>query len=280
MAFMKPIVLSVAAFSLITSIREGGAEAASKEECVDIHSRGQDLKDRGQIVRARQMFLSCAQSSCPSLVQSDCARLGEEVERIVPTVSFSARDTAATDLPNTSVYVDDILLASRLDEGKSYDLDPGKHIVRYVHEGKETIVRVVLNQGEKGRVLLATFAEGEGARKSPEPPSEAVPKRSRSALPLVVAGLGTAAAVTGGVLFAVGANKVPDSCDFATRACAAPPNDPSFTQASNGASLANIGLGVGIGGAVVLATSLVWYFVQPSGSNSQQARVPQPWISF
>ena len=45
-----------------------------------------------------------------------------------------------------------------LDDGKPYDLDPGKHAVRFVHEGRETTVTVVLNQGEELR-YVASFAD-------------------------------------------------------------------------------------------------------------------------
>ncbi len=65
----------------------------------------------------------------------------------MPSVTFSARDGSAADLPVTTVYVDDTLMTSRLDDGRTYELDPGKHTVRFVHEGKETSLKVVLNQG-------------------------------------------------------------------------------------------------------------------------------------
>ena len=96
------------------------------------------------------MFMTCAESGCPGLIQSDCARYGDDLDRVVPSVSFGARDGASTDLPHTTVYVDDQLVAMRLDDGKSYELDPGKHTVRFVHDGKESTMNVVLNQGERG----------------------------------------------------------------------------------------------------------------------------------
>jgi phytoene/squalene synthetase len=34
-----------------------------------------------QITRARQLFLACAQSSCPNLIQGDCARFGDAVAK-------------------------------------------------------------------------------------------------------------------------------------------------------------------------------------------------------
>lgn len=260
--------------------------AGPREECVDAHGRAQDLRERGQLARARQTFLSCAQSSCPTVVQQDCARFSEELAQLVPTVSFSARDANAADLPTTTVYVDDALVATRLDDGRTYELDPGKHVVRYVHDSKESVLKIVLNQGERGRLLVATFVDRNApAKRDVAAPLEAAEppalESRRSVLPLLVAGVGAAAAITGGALFAVGSSSVPDSCTISTRECATSPNDPALAKAESGVRLANTGLAVGIGGAVTLIGGLVWYFVQPPhASDSRRGRTPGPLLTF
>lgn len=269
---------AVAAAAVSVLLYSGEGRAAPKEECVEAHGRGQDQRRTGQLTRARQAFLSCAQSSCPALIQGDCARFGEELDRLLPSVSFSARDGKATDLPNTSVYVDEVLVATRLDDGKSYEFDPGKHIVRFVHDTKETTLRVILNQGEKGRVLATAFVDPSAP--APDSPP-AAPRPSRPVFPLVVAGIGAAALVTGSVLFAVGLNKVPANCSLSTRDCSAAPGDAAFNDARSAVSLANLGAGVGIGGAAVLVTGLVWYFTQPATLATPETgalRVLQPWV--
>ncbi|HEY8075863.1 MAG TPA: hypothetical protein VIF62_17170 [Labilithrix sp.] len=258
---------SLAAALVLTFASAAPARATTKEECLDAHGRGQDLRERGLLVRAKQTLMTCAQSACPPIVQADCSRMVEELGHIVPTVTFAARDSAAADLPATTVFVDDVLFTTRLDDGRAYELDPGRHAVRYVHEGKETVLRVVVNQGEKGRVLLGTFVEA-GAPPPPphdEPPPE-VPTPHRPILPLVVAGMGASALVAGGILWGVGLGRVPSNCSTSTHECAAPPGDPSFDQARSGVSTANTGIAMAIGGALVLGAGLVWYFVQPSRS--------------
>jgi hypothetical protein len=269
------LVLTVAAFSG-TLARESAAGPLSKDECIDAHSRGQDLRERGALVRAKQTFMTCAQSTCPALVQGDCARLGEELAHLVPTVTFGARDKNANDLPATSVFVDDVLFASRLDDGKTYEVDPGRHTVRYVHEGTESTLHVIVNQGEKGRLFVARFVDvdTQHANAEPLPLGELWPPSGRSKLPLLVAGLGAAAAVTGGVLFGVGVGNVPSSCSVGTRECAAPIGDPSLAKAHEGMALANVGLAVGGAGLVALATGLVWYFVQPLERGRRASRTP------
>lgn len=256
--------------------------AGTREECVDAHGRAQDLREKGQLARSKQTFLSCAQSACPALIQQDCARYSEELAQLVPSVTFGARDANAADLPNTTVYVDDTLFTNRLDDGRSYELDPGKHTIRYVHDGKESSLKVVLNQGERGRLLVATFLGGAAPRRdTADASAPRAPESSRSALPLVVAGVGGAAAVTGVVLFALGSSSVPDGCTIATRECAAPPNDPSLGKAESGVRLANAGLAIGITGTATLAFGLIWYFVQPSStSDSRRGRIGGPLFTF
>lgn len=245
----------------------GRAIAGSKEECLDAHGRGQDLREKGQLSRARQSFMACAQSACPPIVQADCARFGEELAHLLPTVSFAARDASAADLPATSVYVDDVLVTTRLDDGRTYEIDPGKHTVRYVHDGRETTIKAVVNQGEKGRTLVATFP----ALSTPAPHAasetfEPVIESRRSAVPLVVAGFGAAAAITGGILVGIGMTSVPSTCSMSTNECATPPDDPALAEAHNAVSLTNTGIGVGVVGAALLVGGVVWYMLQPTQS--------------
>jgi hypothetical protein len=275
--------LACAIFALVALACTLGARecrAASKDECLDAHGRGQDLRDAGHLASARQTFLTCAQSSCPAIIQADCARFSEDLDRLVPTVSFAARDASGVDLPDTTVYVDDQLMTSRLDDGKSYDLDPGKHTVRFVHEGRETTVTVVVNQGEKGRSVVASFAGSMDAVRATPALSPVTPEAKRPAGPLLIAGLGAGAVIAGAVLVAAGIKEVPSNCSIGSRQCVAPPDDPSIDRAHRGVALANLGLGIGGGGAAVLLGSMVWYFLQPTGPKVEQERDAQvaPWV--
>ncbi len=275
---LAAVLVSLA--SLVSSLFATECWALSKDECLEAHGRGQDQRDSGRLTLARQTFLTCAQSACPALVQADCARFGEELDRIVPTVSFAARDTAGGDLPDAIVYIDDQTTALRLDDGKSYDLDPGKHTIRFVYDGHETKVGVVLSQGEKGRNVIATFGDVEGMpRSTPEPHAPAVQPK-RPVAPLVVVGLGAAAAITGGVLTVVGLKEVPAACSIGSRQCTAPPGDPSITEAHRGVTLANFGIGVGAGGAALLVGGTIWYLTQPAKMPKETGHGPSitPWF--
>src|SRR5512146_1522989 len=146
---------TIAAFALVAFASNAYAQL-SKESCVDAHSRGQDAREQGKISLARKLFLTCAQGSCPSAVQNDCAKFADDLTNLQPTIVFVARDGNGNDLPETTVYVDGALVLTTLD-GKPHDVDPGNHIVKFENGGKDQVVTVVIGSGEKGRTVAAKF---------------------------------------------------------------------------------------------------------------------------
>jgi hypothetical protein len=282
--------------SILLVASAASAAPPSKDECVDSFGKGQDAREAGQFSQAGKLFLSCAQAACPALVQSDCARLADEMAKLQPSVTFVARDGAQNDLPETLVFVDGAQVATRLGDGKAHEVDPGKHEVRFVHAGKEVTITVVVNQGEKGRGVVGVFPSPPGAATPPQPlfelapivkdpapaPASDVPELKRSSGPLVLVGLGAAAMVAGGVLVGVGLSRVPASCSLATNECVAPPKDPVFAQASSGVSMANLGAVIGGAGGATFIGSLIWYFAQTphaaAPAASAASRSLLPWV--
>ncbi|HWE28728.1 MAG TPA: hypothetical protein VHB97_12045, partial [Polyangia bacterium] len=139
----------------------------TKEQCVDAHSRGQDAKEAGHISLARKLFLQCAQSACPQIVQGDCARFADELNRLQPSVTLAARDSNGADLPDTTVYIDDVLVATRLDDGRPHDVDPGKHVFKFSNGGRDEVVTMVIGSGEQGRSVIAMFHAPQSANAAP-----------------------------------------------------------------------------------------------------------------
>jgi hypothetical protein len=273
-------LLSTAVFGGLVGLA-GQASAQSKEVCLEAHGKGQDLREAGKISGAREQFLKCAQSACPALVQADCARFGEELQRMIPTVTFAARDGAGQDVVDTTVFVDNVQITASL-SGQSYEVDPGPRVIRFVHAGKTVEQKVVISQGEKGRVIAVTFDEPAAAappQSAPPvvpiggtPPRDpgTPPDQPRSSVPLVFMGIGGAALAAGVVVLIVGGGKIPESCDYFDKECAAPPGDPVFDEAKSGAGLINVGTGLAVAGGAVFLGSLIWYFAQPT------ARAPAP----
>jgi hypothetical protein len=257
----------------------------SKEACMDAHGRGQDLRELGKFSGAREQFLKCAQSACPAMIQSDCARFGDELQHVVPTVTFAARDADGKDVPDTTVFVDDVQVTTRLD-GRAFELDPGSRTIRFVHDGKTVEQKVVVSQGEKGRMIVVTLAEPQasGATGGPSAPpgpgesphADGTPGSSRSGFPLMVAGIGGAALVAGVALIIAGTGKIPGKCDYFSKECTAAPKDPVFDDAKSGAGMINVGIGLSVAGTVVATTGLIWYFAQ--STHPSPTTGVAPWV--
>jgi hypothetical protein len=259
-----------------------GAEP-SKEECVSAHSQGQDAKDAGKISLARKLFMTCAQSACPGVVQNDCARFADDLARMQASISFIARDAAGNDLPDTSVYVDGMLVVTRLDDGRPHDVDPGKHTVKFTNSQGEQEVTVVVGSGEKGRPVIANFkggGSGVASRSDSGEPKKPKVKKSHPAGSRAVTIIGAVVGGAGTTLALIGYLKVPDNCSITSHECAAPPGDPAFDQASSGVKLMDIGIAVGALGLAATAGGLTWYITGAKTEKPDAARVGlKPWFS-
>jgi hypothetical protein len=253
----------------------------SKEECVDAHSRGQDAKEQGKLTLARKLFLSCAQSACPQLVSNDCARFADDLGRQQPSVSLAARDASGNDLPDTSVYIDDMLVATRLDDGKPHEVDPGKHVIRFNNGGHDESVTIVLGSGEQGRSVAVVFGSKQSspatmsarAAAQPEAPKTVHPGASRV---LMIGGL--AVTIAGAAFGAYEITRVPSQCSISTNQCAAAPGDPVFSQAQSAMHDANIGwvvTGVGLAAAI---GGTIWYFTGAHDPDKERVALT-PWVA-
>jgi hypothetical protein len=260
----------------------------SKEECIDAHGKGQDAKEQGKISLARKLFLTCAQTSCPGLVQGDCARFADELSRMQPTISLVARDTNGADLPDTTVYIDDVLIVTRLDDGKPHEVDPGKHVVKFSNGGRDRVVTVVIGAGEQGRTVAAQFDAPASATPTrpvlslQQDPVAAAPKPHG---PKTTHPGGSKILMIGGAALAIGGTglgifemmRVPSNCSISTHQCAAPPGDPSIANARSAMETANIGWMVGAVGVAALAGGITWYV---TGSKTEKEHLAvAPWAS-
>ncbi len=255
----------------------------TKEECIDAHARGQDAREQNKLSLARKLFLTCAQSSCPALVQGDCSRFVDDLSRVQPTVAFAARDASGADLPDTTVYVDDSLVATRLDDGRAYDVDPGAHTVKFVHNDVTRSTTVVLNSGEKGRTVVITFPGGESSTPVKDARRDSAPTASGptvhhplGAKVLIVAG---AAMVVGGAAFGiVKFASVPDECSYVDKTCLGTPGSSTYSDASSAAKGVNVGLVITGVGAAVLVGGIVWYAKGRTVERAEPGITAVPWI--
>ncbi len=262
------------------------AEPPSKEECVAAHSRGQDERSAGHLALARQQFLRCAQGACPRVVQEDCARFADDLARTLPSLTFAARDDAGADLPDTRVFVDDRLVAERLDDGAAHDVDPGRHVIRFVHDGRARELTVVVAMGEQARAVVARFdappapapaptATAPALRPAPPAPPSS-PRRVRPGGARLVIGAGTVLMLGGAAQAWYELGQQPPGCSLDRHTCAAPPGDPVFDRASAAVRWFDVGVGVGVVGAVAAVAGVAWYV---GGARTERPRVAiAPWL--
>lgn len=286
---VDPVTLRISFVLVVVALTSPAAAEVSKEACLTAHSRGQDAHEQGKLTLARKLFLTCAQAACPALVRDDCARGVDDLARTLPTLTFAARDRSGADLPATTVYVDDILTATRLDDGKAYEVDPGRHVIKFVHGDTDQLVTVVVGSGEKGRSVVASFAtERAGGAVEPlgvtgsssltDPPLRSTKRSepSRGGAKVVMA-LGGIVAIGGATLSVIGIVRIPSRCSFSTRECAASPGDPVFAQAASAMRLSNIGMLTAAIGLTAVTGGIVWYLA--SEPTKKERRVVAPWIS-
>jgi hypothetical protein len=274
------------AFAILVPSSVATAETLSKEACVDAHSRGQDARDGGKITLARKLFLQCAQSGCPAAVQGDCARFADDLSNLQPTVNFVARDGNGNDLPNTTVYVDGVLVATNID-GRPVEIDPGNHTVKFSNGGKDEVVTVVIGSGEKGRVVQARFGAATAASSSSgatgagdATPKPRGPKTTHPKGSMAVVISGGVLAIAGGAIAFYGKSQVPSQCQLSTHECAAPPGDPVFDDAKSAAGTMNLGIAAAGVGVAALAGGLVWYFAgAKTDKESATQQAIAPWVS-
>lgn len=131
--------------------RDAAAQPTSARACAEAASAGQVLRDEGKLVDARAKFVTCAQPSCPKLIQKDCAQWQSEVDERLPTIVIAAKDDAGKDVRNVTVTIDGKPLTNAVD-GRSIPIDPGAHKFHFESPGLEPDdTEAVVREGERAR---------------------------------------------------------------------------------------------------------------------------------
>jgi len=184
----KPILLSFAiASGLVFCTAQAFADPPiTNEQCIDANAKAQPLRRAGKLTAARAELARCVNRQCPGMVRDDCAQRLDEINRAQPTVVFDVKDTADNDLNAVRVTVDGEKLADRLD-GSPLAVDPGAHTFAFEAAGQSPMIRrLVVREGEKGRIEHIWFAGSSSAAAVPlaapapsgAPTSSSVPSAS------------------------------------------------------------------------------------------------------
>jgi hypothetical protein len=151
---VRGLAVAVAMASFAVS---AAARADTKAECAKAYESSQEQKGQGHLREARQNLVTCSQSACPGFIKKDCAKWLSEVENLMPSVVFSAKD-GGKDVTDVSVSLGDEVLAQSLD-GHAVDMDPGTHtfVFESAKYGRKE-VEVLVKEGKKAQSVEVQFA--------------------------------------------------------------------------------------------------------------------------
>lgn len=257
--------------------KPAGGSAPATKACVAAHEEALTLKTQKKLHAAREKFVACARTECPTVVRKECVEQLALVEKNAPTVALEARDDNGNDATDVKVLVDGAVFAERL-TGTAMNVEPGEHVFRFERaDGKVIEQKVLVVEGEKNRKVVADYAALVPKPPPPPPVEGAVPveKRSVPALAYVAGGLGLAGfgVFTGFALAGKGAEK--DLANTCSPRC----TDDQLSPVKRDYLIADIGLAVGIV-ATAAAIILAWPAItgQPAMTTAQVRRMPAPWM--
>jgi hypothetical protein len=262
---MKASAALAAAAGLAVSALAPSARGDGKG-CMDAAQKGQELRDAGQLLRARELFRKCAETTCPAPVPTYCAQWLAELKPRIPSVVFRANDVGGRDLVDVTVRVDGAVVTERL-EGKPIDLDPGSHVLRLEAPGfKPAEQNVVAALGERDRVIVVKL-EPDAAEATPSPsppapgdlPKPAPPPRRIPTASWIAWGVGAAGLIGFGI-FGAKANIDYGHLRSTCGGSCTPSDRDSVTTSIH---VADVSLAIGLVGAAVGA---LFFVLQPAAS--------------
>jgi hypothetical protein len=250
-----PSVLSALAFFLCAAPRV--AEADPIDACIAAAEEGQRFRLDGELTSAREKFLACSHIECPAVLRTDCTRWLSELDVVRPSLVVRAVDATGANLVDARLFVDDRMVAVRLDGSDLY-VDPGAHTFRFVlADGSSTEEKVLVREGERHRALSVVFAaprrdngptRDQERRTSPDRPIPSPPARSLAA-PIATFAAGGVALGIGSYFWVTGldAHATLGSSCAATHSC----SESSVESAHGKLVIGDVAGGIGLGLAVI-----------------------------
>jgi hypothetical protein len=139
---------------------EGSArtpEVVGKVECARSFEQAQRLRNAFHYIDAGAEALKCANPACGPLLSEECGKIYGELQAVMPSIVFVARDESGNDLTNASVLVAGNALPISVD-GTPVTFDPGSHEFTFTAEGFEPLVQsAMIRTGERLRPLIGVL---------------------------------------------------------------------------------------------------------------------------
>ncbi len=265
----------------------------TKHECVEANANGQHLLVGGKLTAASAAFQSCATAACPAVVQNDCVKRLDEVDRVRPAIIFEAKDASGNDISSVAVTMDGAPFASRLD-GTPLFVDPGEHVFTFETAGSvpvtKTFVLAERDQSRRERVVMglpiATPAQTTSTASPLQTNEPVTPSEAGHSGITMVQKLGLLTGCVGivgiGVATAFGLMSG-SALDSQQSACASPTNCPNHPQALADHSSYTTDRGVEtagfVAGGVLVAAGVAMFVVGNKTETRKTGLVALPAVS-
>lgn len=262
--------------SLALSVAVGAPRVAlaadpTVPECLTASNTSVKLRTSHKLAEARSQLLICTAASCPAEVRTECSLRMDQLNAMIPTVVFDAKDGAGHDLTTVKVTMDGQVVATQLD-GTAVTCDPGSHVFTFEADGQTVADTVVIKEGEKSRHVAVVLGQP-APQVAPVAPAAPVARgplapvvdtsNSRRTIAFGVGGAGVAGLVVGGIFggltlaswsSANGACPSHDNCS----ATATSQRQSAVTDST----VSDVAL---IVGGVLVATGVTLYLTAPKG---------------
>lgn len=230
--------------------------------CTAASEHAQELRNAGQLRAARAALRNCMAPDCPAAVRADCAAFLREVEASLPSIVISARDRRGQDLARAIVTLDGEFVTNALD-GKAFSVDPGPHRLRVAIAGLPPGDRdIIVQQGEKNRVIRVTFGAPDSAPPVTSPDTRAHASGGIPTISYVLAGVG-AIGLAGTAYYRI---QLVNDVNELRATCAPHCTTDDRDRLSHEEVMANVALAIGLG--ALAAAAAVWLLSDASSSTA------------
>lgn len=232
------------------------AAGPNKLECIAANDAAQELRRAGKLHLAREKLLLCDAATCPALVREDCAQRLTEVDGVMPSLIFEAKDGAGKAIVAVTVTMDGQRLTDRLD-GQSLLVDPGEHRFAFESAGMLRAEQTIdVREGERGRREMVVFRGPADATPAASVPSSPGLQRT---VALALGGAGIVGLVVGGVLGLASkstySHALQTECGNNPNGCS--PQGIHDGQSAHGQAAASTAMFV-VGGVLLGAGAVLW----------------------
>jgi hypothetical protein len=263
------IVLSafVASAILLPSlfVSETASAAGEGNVCTGSYEKAQYLRRDKKMRAARKELITCSQATCPGAIVSDCTQWMSEVDKVIPSVVFDARDSKGQSIADVKVTMDGTeVLQTKLD-GTAVQVDPGNHAFHFeLPDGTSGDQQVLVLEGEKARVITYTVP-APGPAQAPQNPPDQPSNGGSKTLAYVVGGAGVASLAVGIIVGALGSSQASSDKNPAPNGCAPNCPDSEVSSIKTKLIISDIFIPVGIVG---IGAGVVLYLVSGNGHAS------------